>query len=935
MSGCLPCLQGAAPKNQAEVLARLEKETRELKSLLRILQQGGPGRIPAAPALARPPRRVALLTAGGLAPCLSSSIGYLIQRYTELMPEVEIICYRGGYKGLLIGSSFEVTREVRSNAGQLHSHGGSPIGNSRVMLTNVKDCVKRGFVREGEDPQKVAADQLIKDGVDVLHTIGGDDTNTAAADLASFLEKNGYNLTVIGLPKTIDNDVYPIRQTLGAFTAAEEGAKNFTNVVNEQSANPRMLIVHEIMGRSCGWLTAATARMYRNLLKTKKACPSLGLHFEKLDVHAVYIPEVEIDIKQEAERLRRIMDTTGIVNIFISEGAGVTDIVKEMEASGQQVPRDAFGHVKLDAVNPGEYFAGQFADMLAAEKTMVQKSGYFGRAAPANISDLNLIKSCCDFAVECAGRRSSGVIGHDEDHQGRLRNIEFDRIKGGKPFDVSQGWFREMMAEITSPIRMSAAPPSTTAAQSAPAAKAAEGEAESPESKEEPTMVKGSSQLGDCTPPKKVAILTAGGLAPCLSSAVAGLIERYNELYPSVEIICYKEGYKGVLLGDSIKVGKEARENCSVLYMHGGSPIQNSRVKLTNVKDCVARGLVKEGQNPQQVAADQLVKDGVEVLHTVGGDDTNTAAADLAAFLEKNKYDLTVIGLPKTIDNDVYPIQQSLGAWTAAEEGARYFANVVYENSANPRMLIVHELMGRSCGWLTAATANFYHGIVSSRGCLPAIGLKKERLDVHAVFIPELPINIQGEAVRLKAIMDEHDCVNIFISEGAGVSDIVKEKEAAGETLHRDAFGHVKLDSINPGKYFADQFASMIGAEKVLVQKSGYFARSAAANPEDQRLIKSCTDHAVQLAMQRQPGVVGHDDERQNVLRAIEFERIKGGKPFDTKKKWWLDLLNEIGQKTEYDPIKGDPIIVPKMDNLKVRVNAGIGRRVRASIVLQ
>src|SRR5688572_6022008 len=167
--------------------------------------------------------------------------------------------------------------------------------------------------------------------------------------------------------------------------------------------------------------------------------------------------------------------------------------------------------------------------------------------------------------------------------------------------------------------------------------------------------------------PKKVAILTAGGLAPCLSASIAGLIERYSQTAPEIEIICYRSGYKGLLLGDSLKVGASERTNAAVLRAHGGSPIGNSRVKLTNVKDCVKRGLVKEGQNPLQVAAEQLVRDGVDVLHTIGGDDTNTTAADLAAYLAKNNYQLTVIGLPKTIDNDVVPIRQSLGAWTAAE----------------------------------------------------------------------------------------------------------------------------------------------------------------------------------------------------------------------------------------------------------------------------
>ncbi|MGZ8223706.1 MAG: 6-phosphofructokinase, partial [Methylobacter sp.] len=149
------------------------------------------------------PKKVAILTAGGLAPCLSSAIGSLIERYTEIDPTIEIICYRSGYKGLLLGDSYKVTPEIREKAALLHRFGGSPIGNSRVKLTNVKDCVKRGLVQEGQDPQKVAADQLIKDGVDILHTIGGDDTNTAAADLAAFLANNNYGLTVIGLPKTV------------------------------------------------------------------------------------------------------------------------------------------------------------------------------------------------------------------------------------------------------------------------------------------------------------------------------------------------------------------------------------------------------------------------------------------------------------------------------------------------------------------------------------------------------------------------------------------------------------------------------------------------------------------------------------------------------------------------------------------------------------
>jgi pyrophosphate--fructose-6-phosphate 1-phosphotransferase len=397
-------------------------------------------------------------------------------------------------------------------------------------------------------------------------------------------------------------------------------------------------------------------------------------------------------------------------------------------------------------------------------------------------------------------------------------------------------------------------------------------------------------------PVTTVAMLTAGGLAPCLSSAVGGLIERYTESAPQVRIIAYRNGYAGLLTGDSVEVTPEVRAVAGRLHAFGGSPIGNSRVKLTNVEDCVKRGLVQPGQDPLHVAAEQLSRDGVDVLHTIGGDDTNGTAADLAAYLRGNGYQLTVVGLPKTIDNDIVPIKQSLGAWTAAEQGALFARNIIAEHSTNPRMLVVHEVMGRNCGWLTAATALAHHQWVKEAKFAEWLENSAARWDVHAIFIPERPFDIAQEARRLRAIMDAQDSVNLFISEGAGVSEIVAAMAAAGEDVPRDPFGHVQLDKINPGQWFARQFAAELGADKVLVQKSGYFSRSAAANPADLGLIRQCTTYAVDAALRGESGVVGQDEERGGELRAIEFERIAGGKAFDVSAPWFTGLLQEIGQ---------------------------------------
>ena len=394
----------------------------------------------------------------------------------------------------------------------------------------------------------------------------------------------------------------------------------------------------------------------------------------------------------------------------------------------------------------------------------------------------------------------------------------------------------------------------------------------------------------------KIAFLTAGGIAPCLSASIGALIEAYNILAPEAELVGYLHGYRGLLLGNKIEIPESVREKTNILYEFGGSPIGNSRIKLTNAENCIIRGYIKKGEDPLKIAAKQLMKDGINILHTIGGDDTNTMAAQLSFYLKENDYNLTVVGLPKTVDNDVYPITQSLGAWTAAEQGAIFFENIANENTTSFRQLIIHEVMGRSCGWLTAYTAKQYRERLKKRNFLPEILIDQQRWDVDAIYIPEMDIDFDVECTRLKVLMDKKDSVNIFLSEGAGTDTIIKEMEAAGETVERDAFGHVALDSLNPGEWFAKQFTDRLEAEKTLVQKSGYFGRSAAPNKQDLELIKASGKLGAKLALDGQCGVVGMDEEKNGELGLIDFERIKGGKPFNIDQKWFNELLKEIGQ---------------------------------------
>ena len=84
-----------------------------------------------------------------------------------------------------------------------------------------------------------------------------------------------------------------------------------------------------------------------------------------------------------------------------------------------------------------------------------------------------------------------------------------------------------------------------------------------------------------------------------------------------------------------------------------------------------------------------------------------------------------------------------------------------------------------------------------------------------------------------------------------------------------------------------------------MVQKSGYFSRASAAGAEDLRLIKSMPDYAVQCALEGKPGLIGHDEENGDLLSAIAFARIKGGKAFDINTPWFQEMMADLGQEVK------------------------------------
>ena len=92
------------------------------------------------------------------------------------------------------------------------------------------------------------------------------------------------------------------------------------------------------MGRNCGWLTAYSSYLYRQKLNKKVFLPLIGLSKKKWDIHAIYIPEITFDLSKEVKRLNKLMDTNDCVNIFLSEGAGINNIVNDMKKNNFSIP---------------------------------------------------------------------------------------------------------------------------------------------------------------------------------------------------------------------------------------------------------------------------------------------------------------------------------------------------------------------------------------------------------------------------------------------------------------------------------------------------------------------------------------------------------------------------------------------------------------------
>ncbi len=246
--------------------------------------------------------RVGILTGGGDCPGLNAVVRGIVSAKKS---DMEIFGFMKGWRGPLEGDYIPLNAD---DVEGIHILGGTILGTSRTNPFNSEEDTKKLF------------DNLKKLKIDALIAIGGDDTLSVAAKLAS------YHFPVVGVPKTIDNDVSNTDYTFGFHTAVNVGADAIDRLHSTAKSHNRVFFV-ELMGREAGWIALEA-----------------GL---ASGAHLVLIPEYPMTMKEILSIVDKRMKRGGYAIIAVAEGFKPTEIEDGMD---NEKPTDAFGHIQLGGI---------------------------------------------------------------------------------------------------------------------------------------------------------------------------------------------------------------------------------------------------------------------------------------------------------------------------------------------------------------------------------------------------------------------------------------------------------------------------------------------------------------------------------------------------------------------------------------------------------
>jgi 6-phosphofructokinase 1 len=320
--------------------------------------------------------------------------------------------------------------------------------------------------------------------------------------------------------------------------------------------------------------------------------------------------------------------------------------------------------------------------------------------------------------------------------------------------------------------------------------------------------------------PKKVTagIVTCGGLCPGLNDVIRGLVMELHYRYKVQRILGFKYGYEGLVKKYNHKPIDLKPDLVSNISRDGGSILASSR-----------------GSQDINEMVDYLGLHGVDILFCIGGDGTLRAANLIYEEIKRRGEKISIIGIPKTIDNDINMIHKTFGFSTAFSEALNAINCAHVEAKGAPNGIGLVKLMGRHSGFITVNAA------LASK-------------DVNYVLIPEQDFDLEGESgffETLKQRLKERNHAVILVAEGAGQ----KFFESSSET---DASGNKKLNDI--GIFLKNEISAYFKKQNIPINLKyidpSYIIRSVPANAEDSVFCGFLAQNAVHAAMAGKTGMV-------------------------------------------------------------------------------
>ncbi|MDR2827960.1 MAG: 6-phosphofructokinase [Acholeplasmatales bacterium] len=257
----------------------------------------------------------------------------------------------------------------------------------------------------------------------------------------------------------------------------------------------------------------------------------------------------------------------------------------------------------------------------------------------------------------------------------------------------------------------------------------------------------------------------SGGPTSVINASAAGVFLEALKQENVTDILAAAHGIKGILNEDFIDIRKEDIKELENLKYTPSSAIGSVRYKLKDENDFNKLLVIFKKYN-------------IRFFLYNGGNDSMDTCNKISKFLKKSNYDCNVIGVPKTIDNDLAVIDHCPGYGSAAKYIATSMMEIGLDATVyDSKMITVCEIMGRHAGWLTAASQ-----ISKEKGYGPDL-----------IYLPEIAFDLDSFYKNVKEILDTKGKVIIAVSEGIQTKEGLFIPELVNSSLSKDAFGHAQL----------------------------------------------------------------------------------------------------------------------------------------------